>query len=142
MATSITIKGEAGGQIQLTVRSYERASSPDPDDENWLTCGVTVQAAGFRGRVEVAMQTYDFVQFGAALDALLGGAERVASLSTMEEGLELSLESDRSGHVVVSGAVFDTDRRTFLTFAFETDQTYLRSTQSELRATVAAFPVR
>ena len=142
MATTIIVKGESGNRVQVSVQGYERAASADPHDSNWLACTVAVHVAGFEGGVEAAMQTYDFARFRTALDGLLEGKEKAAVFSTMEEALELRLEADNLGHVAVSGTVTSADRSSTLSFLIETDQTYLKSTQGQLHAALAEFPVR
>ena len=142
MATTIIIKGESGSRVQVSVQGYERAASSDPYDSNWLACTVAVHVGGFEGGVEAAMQTYDFARFSAALDGLLEGTEKAAGFTTMEEALGLRLEADNLGHIAVSGTIASADRTTTLSFAIETDQTYLKSTQDQLHAALAEFPVR
>lgn len=109
-------------------------SADDPDGYGWLDCEVEVVAGGFSGRFRASLRTADFASFRKQLQRLYRKLEGVASFTTLEEQLALSLTGDGKGHITVEGTAIDfagTGNR--LLFEFAIDQTYLPRVIAELQ---------
>ena len=66
-----------------------------------------------------------------------------ASFQTYEDNLRLTVEIKRSGQAEVSGTARRRDKpRVDLSFAVESDQTFLTETCSQLASVVQGFPVK
>src|SRR5690606_14880522 len=101
--TTLTLQGELGRRVLVTVRGYEREVALDPYDANWLRCSAEVEQGAFRGAVDASFATSDFSRFLSELDRVMSGSSAVASFTTMEEALDFRVEVDRAGRATVTG---------------------------------------
>jgi len=142
MAT-LNIQGELGSRLTINVHGYESDAPGDPYDANWLLCSAEVDVGRFHGVVDASFMTRDFARFLTELDHVVTRANLVASFQTMEEVLSVRVEVDRAGRAVVSGRLREIDvGGSDLSFAFESDLSYLKRTLEELRRIVSEFPER
>jgi hypothetical protein len=142
--TEINVRGD-GLQLSLGVFGYERERSGETYDDNWLRGRVTLDiaqapAATFKARCDVAWQTTELLEFQEALRTLLDDLTGVATLSTLEDQVELTIRLN-SGKGTVEGRV-EAHAIASLEFEGTTDQSYLKQTLAELREVNAAYPFR
>jgi hypothetical protein len=141
--TTLTLQGELGRRVLITVRGYEREVALDPYDANWLRCSAEVEHGAFRGAVDASFATSDFSRFLSELDQVMNGSGAVASFTTMEEALDFRVEVDRAGRATVTGKLRELgELGADLSFAFESDRSFLTAAHSDLKRIVATFPER
>jgi hypothetical protein len=135
--------GDAGG-AHVLVRALSR-NQPDlfgEADANWIACEVEIVSGGLRAGFRADLRSEEFQAFLDETEALRAGGQGVASFSTMEGQLAISLIADARGHVGVDGDARDapgSDNR--LHFNFEIDQTSLPDVCRSLEVLLAGFPV-
>lgn len=136
-----------GNEFRLTlqVAGYERRRSGESYDDNWLRGQVTLElthppTATFEAKIDVAWQTTDLLAFQEALQRLLDDLTGVATLSTLEDQVELRIQLE-SGKGTVEGRV-EAHALAALEFEGTTDQSFLKQTLTELRQVNAEFPFR
>jgi hypothetical protein len=130
-------------RIEVEVLRYERQPVGEYDDDNWLTVKIRVSAGGFRGSVDAAIVTAEFIPFLEELRSLHEKLAGTAEFATMEEQLHLRLTGDGKGHVELVGEVADQSgigNRLHFTLRF--DQSELERSIRELERVTAEFPVR
>jgi hypothetical protein len=129
--------------VRVTVWGYERDAALDPYDANWLRCSAEVEQGAFRGAVAASFATSDFSRFLSELDQIINGSGTVASFTTMEEALEFRIEVDRAGRATVTGKLRELgELGAELSFAFESDRSFLAAAHSDMKRIVATFPER
>jgi len=139
---TVSIAGD-GGSISIEVLGYENASASDDSDANWLISRIAVVAGPFSGQLSVALTTQDFAHFRRDLVEALRTLTGKAVFQTDEDSLRFQVEMGSRGTAKVSGiAQVIAGYRASLTFAFETDQSYLTQARSALDAVVENFPVQ
>lgn len=141
--TTLVLHGEFGRRLTIDVHGYERNSSQDLYDANWLRCSVDVDLGRFRGAVDASFTTQDFARFLSELDQVMGGAAMAATFQTMEEALSIRVEVNRAGRVVVAGNLREIDAGgSALSYSFDSDLSFLQKSHSELKRIVSEFPER
>jgi len=139
----LNLQGELGRRLTIDVHGYESDAPRDPYDANWLRCSAEVEVGRFRGAIDASFTTQDFARFLSEFDQVVEGAGSVASFETMEEALSVRIEVDRAGRAVVSGKLREIDvNGPALSFIFESDLSFLRRAEAELRGIVSEFPER
>jgi hypothetical protein len=135
--------GDAGGQhVLFTVLGRKHPGLFDHWDGNWLASEVKVAVGGFRAAFRADLRAEELQAFRDQIDALVQSVEGAASFSTLEGQIALTISGDVRGHVSVRGEARDVPAGdNLLQFAFEIDQTYLKSIYVSLDAIVSAFPV-
>ena len=143
MSKTVVIRGHRG-QVHIEVANYARPDSTTGMDANWLACKCEVAVQEFSCNLNLSLTTADFVQFLAELDVAFRLLKGTAVFATLEGGLKLEIIFKTAGHVDVFGSVRSqiSSRRRTLSFAFESDQSFLSQTLDGLRAVVRQFPVR
>jgi len=140
--SAVTIKGD-NGSILIEVLGYENAAASNDSDSNWLTSTVTVVAGAFSGQLNGSLTTQNFAYFHRELGEILGSLKGKAVFEADEEWLHFEVEMGSRGTAKVRGVAIANDGTgASLTFAFETDQTYLTQTKSALDSVVKSFPIR
>jgi hypothetical protein len=140
---NLTLLGELGRRLVIEVHGYERDEALDPYDANWLRCSAEVEQGAFRGSVKASFATGDLTRFLSELDGIMTGSRAVASFDTMEEALAFRVEVNRAGRAMVTGKLREADApRAELSFAFETDRSFLMTAHADLKRIVSAFPER
>jgi hypothetical protein len=142
--TEINVCGD-GFHLTLGGAAYERERRSESYDDNWLRGGVALEiaqrpAATFTATCDVAWQTTDLLRFEEALRTLLDDLTGVATLSTLEDQVELSIRLE-SGTGTIEGRV-EAHAIASLRFEGTTDQSFLKQTLAEVRQVNAAFPFR
>jgi hypothetical protein len=141
--TNLTLLGELGRRLVIVVHGYEQEATLDPHDANWLRCSATVEQGAFRGAVDASFTVNDFARFLSELDRVMTGSSAVASFDTMEEALAFRVEVDRASRATVTGKLREVGATgAELSFAFESDRSFLTTAHSDLKRLVAAFPQR
>lgn len=137
---TLTLRGELGTAVLITVRGYEREGGAYPDDANWLRCSTEVEQGSFRGAVAASFETGDFTRFASELDQVISGSSAIAAFNTTEEALTLRVEVDHTGQATVAGRLRKLGAE--LSFVFNSDQAFLASARRDLKRVIAAFPER
>lgn len=141
--TTLVFHGEHGRRLTIDVHGYERESSQDPYDANWLRCSVDLDSGRFRGAVDASFTTEDFARFLLELDQVVRGDARAASFQTMEEALSIRVEIDRAGRAVIAGNLREIDAGgSVLSYSIESDLSFLQRSHGELKRIVTEFPER
>lgn len=135
--------GDDGGQhVLFTVLGRKHPGLFDYWDGNWLACEVKIAAGAFRAAFRADLRAEELQAFRDQIDALVQSVEGMASFSTMEGQIALTIGGDIKGHVSVRGEARDMPAGdNLLQFAFELDQTDLKAICLSLDAIVSAFPV-
>ena len=140
--STVQIKGH-DGSVVIEVSQYERPDAADRSDANWLSTTIEVKAGPFSGRYPATLTTHDLAAFSTELEALLAGKKSKAAFVTDEGWLSLEITIDSRGSGKVAGeASCDQGPKAKLSFAFETDQTYLAEARRAMADIVGTFPVK
>lgn len=130
-------------RIEVEVLHYERPSVGDYNDDNWLTVQMRVSVGGFRGAVEGALVTTEFVPFLGQLRQLYESLSGKAEFETLEGQLHLQLTGDGKGHIELVGEIADQPGiGNRLHFTLHFDQSQLGASIRELERVISAFPAR
>jgi hypothetical protein len=140
----INLRGE-GLDVTLSVHGYESDRRGERFDDNWLRGAVSVEiaqppGANFRARCDVAWQTTDLMGFEQSLQSLLADLTGVATLSTLEDQVELAIRLT-SGKGTIEGRV-EAHALASLEFERRTDQSFLSQTLTELQEVNTSYPHR
>lgn len=140
----INVRGD-GVHLELSVAGYERERRGESYDDNWLRGGVSLKVAQpptatFTAKCDVAWQTTDLLRFQEALRTLLDDLTGLATLSTLEDQVELTIRLE-AGKGTVEGRV-EAHAIAALEFEGTTDQSFLKQTLAELRQVNATYPFR
>lgn len=140
----IHVRGD-GVHLELSVTDYERGPVGDSYDDNWLRGGISLRVAQsrtgiFTAKCSVAWQTTELLRFQEALRTLLDDLTGAATLSTLEDQVELTIRLE-AGKGRLEGRV-EAHAIAALEFEGTTDQSFLAQTLAELRQVNAAFPFR
>lgn len=143
LAPDAVVFGGEGGRIAFEISDYERPGAPDYHDANWLTVSVSIAVGAFSGSFGASFGTYELVellrQLRGGIDALSG----TVTFENMERDLLMRIEFGQRGKARISGeAKPNSSPHGNLTFAFETDQSYLSQAVEALSAVVRRFPVK
>ena len=130
-------------RIEVEVLRYERAPVGEYHDDNWLTVQVRVSIGGFRGTVDGAFITEEFVAFLGQLQPLYESLSGTAEFTTLEGQLHLRLTGDGKGHIELVGEVADQPGiGNRLHFTLHFDQSQLGASIHELERVTSEFPIR
>jgi hypothetical protein len=130
-------------RIEVEVLRYERSPVGEYHDDNWLTVQVRVFIGGFRGTVDAAFVTEEFLAFLAELRPLHERLSGTAEFATLEGQLHLRLTGDGKGHIELVGEVSDQPGiGNRLHFTLHFDQSQLGTSIYELERVTSGFPVR
>jgi hypothetical protein len=130
-------------RIEVDVLRYERQPVGEYHDDNWLTVQVRVCVGGFRGTVDGAFITEEFVAFLTQLRPLHQSLSGTAQFTTMEGQLHLRLTGDGKGHIELVGEIADQPGiGNRLHFTLHFDQSQLGASIHELERVTSEFPVR
>jgi hypothetical protein len=138
----IRVGGEVTDYLSVTILGRAAPDAQDYWDGNWLRAQVEVVAGAFRGRVTEDVRAEEVADFTGQLAQLLDTFQGTAQFRTMEHWLELTITSDRRGHLTLSSELRDEPGLgNTLSFSLEYDQTYFRPMLDGLRETAERFPV-
>jgi hypothetical protein len=106
---------------------------PHGEGYEWLSADVKLDTGGFSGAVRMSMRFSELIQFQQELGELYRNLSGTAELKTLERQLHLLVKSDHTGHITVTGELFDrAGDGNKLCFTLRFDQTRLWHTVSEL----------
>ena len=132
-----------GARIQVSVTGYQRTEVTDAMDANWLAAHIDVSLAGFSATLTAALRTEDFQDLHRQVSAMLVQGAGVAEFETLEDSLRLSASLETSGRAAVTGYLRSIDQpRNQLSFAFDSDRTFLERANADLERVISAFPSR
>jgi hypothetical protein len=130
-------------RIEVEVLRYERQPVGEYYDDNWLTVQVRVCVGGFRGTVDGAFISGEFIAFLDQLLPLHQSLSGTAEFTTLEGQLHLRLTGDGKGHIELVGDVADQPGiGNRLHFTLHFDQSQLGASIHELERVTSQFPVR
>lgn len=143
LAPNAVVFGGEGGRIVFEISGYERPGASDYHDANWLTVSVSIAAGVFSGSFAASFGTYELAdllrQLRKGIDALSG----TFIFENMERDVLMRIEFAQRGKARICGeAKPSSSPQSSLTFAFETDQSYLSQAVEALSAVVRRFPVK
>lgn len=142
MSEKITIAGH-GGRIELIVHGYERENALVVADANWLRGILTVEIGPFTGTTKLSIETHDIKSFYDQLKRLNQGDNISAELRPVEEVVQCTVTMTTLGHALISGMVKVSGTvNVEFSFSFESDQSFLRQTTTDLETLVRKFPVK
>ena len=142
-ASTELLIGDADGQHVL-VRAEARHHPHlfDSSAGNWISSEVDIAAGGMRATFRAELKSEEFQAFLDEVDALTRTLAGVATFSTTEGQLTVSLTGDPSGQVRVAGEAVDAPGSgNRLYFGFEVDQRRLPQISQSLQLLLSAFPV-
>jgi len=138
----VLIGDEGGHHVVIRALSRNHPTLFDHRDGNWVGCELQIAAGGFRAAFRADLRSEEFQAFLVEAEVLNSALDGVASFSTIEEQIALSLVGNGRGQVRVQGVALDapgSDNR--LHFSFDIDQTDLPQICRSLESLLAAFPV-
>ena len=139
-AFSISFAGHGGSQVIVDILGLENKKYINSSDAKWLRGIVSFRSGPCSFRSSVSLLKDDIVVFHRELDAMLDTLEGSAHLSTIEDTVFIDATPNRRGAVVVSGKLrADEQSKVEVTFAFDSDQSFLESTRLQLREAVKQF---
>ncbi len=94
-------------------------------DAECLNAKVDFQLNGFTARFEFSLRLGELVSFYEELQVFYSTLKGSARLESIEDKVNILLNTDGLGHVLVDGALRDSSYTIKTTFEMETDQTYL-----------------
>lgn len=143
MSAGFRIGGASAEFIVVTITGRSIPDATDYWDGNWLVAVVDVKAGGFSGHYSAYFRVDELLGFRNQVASLYESLSGTAAFQPMEEQLQLQLEGDGKGHIVVRGRARDeAGIGNVLTFDLGLDQTDLPQLVRSLEDTLTAFPVR
>ena len=137
----LSIRGEAG-HLTIEVLGYENRRADNTDDANWLQSLVGLEFENLVVRLGASLRTQELRCFHDALDGALRSLEGKAVLNACEEVISLSVEFGSRGSARILGELLHCGMTNYsVKFAFDSDQSHLRNTLSQLREVLIKYPV-
>ena len=142
-ASTELLIGDAGGQhVLVRAQARHHPNLFDYWDGNWISSEVEIVAGGTRAAFRADLRSEEFQAFLDEAEALARSLDGVATFSTMEGQLTVSITGDPAGRLHVEGEARDAPgSANRLHFGFEIDQSYLPQICRSLAVLLAAFPV-
>jgi hypothetical protein len=132
--TDVTIGGQTGDHVRISVAGYEHPRQVDFDDGNWILSSIEIDVRGFSAHISASLRGEEFERFLVQLQQL---NERLTGSARFET-------VDRLGNISATGFARDApggpNRLEFALAGY--DQSYLNALIGDLTALLAAFPVR
>jgi hypothetical protein len=141
-STEVLIGDSTAQHVLIRPLSRSNPGLFDIWDGNRIDCEVEIAAGGFRGRLRADLRSDEFQTFSEQVEGLNRTIEGVASLTSVEGQIALSLTVDGNGRVRASGEALDAaGAGNRLQFGFDVDRTRLPEISRSLAYLLAAFPV-
>jgi hypothetical protein len=121
----IDIKGHNGSGISILIIGFENESS------NWLNCAITVNLTSFTASLKTSFELSEFNSFYTSLITSLEQLNEKAIFESCEGWLNFTISFNKLGQAIVEGNVNDLNNK--LNFYFDTDQSYIQTTISQLK---------
>ena len=138
----VTLRGEAGAEVQIELVGRAHPEQQDYWDGNWLRTRVKVRAGGFRGEFEPELRAEEFARLRDGVRVCLTDLRGTFVFEALEGQLEITAKGDGLGHFRAECRAEDVAGiGNELTFTIDLDQTYLPPLASQLDAALKAFPV-
>ena len=138
---NITLRGEFGRTLSISILGYLYERPLDPMDACWLRASIHADLGSFQGRIDATLSTYDLTKLLGVLEQTCADAASVESFRSDEESLTLRLEQNQAGRTELSG-VLRGDEGNSLSFCLKGDRTFFQDTLTELRRAIQAFPAK
>jgi len=138
---NITLRGEFGRTLSISILGYLYERPLDPMDACWLRAAINADLGAFQGRIDATLSTYDLTKLLGVLERTCADAASVESFQADEEALTLRLEQDQAGRTELTG-VLRGDEGIALSFCLKGDRTFFQETLTELRRVIQAFPTK
>ena len=138
---NITLRGEFGRTLSISILGYLYERPLDPMDACWLRASIHADFGAFQGRIDTTLSTYDLTKLLGVLERICACAASVESFQADEEALTLRLEQDQAGRTELTG-VLRGDEGIALSFCLKGDRTFFQDTLTELRRVIQAFPTK
>ena len=120
---------------------YVRMSLLRDNGDGWISAQVEVVVGGFRGTYSGDFNSSAFTEFRDELERLYRSLSGLASFTSYERQLEITMTCTTQGHIELRGEAVDyvgTGNR--LTFQLELDQTYVPQILADLDAAFERRP--
>lgn len=138
----IAIRCDSGAFLTIRLFGRSHPGATDYWDGNWVKAAVEVTAGGFRGSVGGDLRVEELAKFHDQLVRLQESLRGTVEFETMEGWLSIRVTGDGKGHMEFRCVVRDQPGiGNTLDCTLATDQTFTRSTVTELAAAVQEFPV-
>jgi hypothetical protein len=138
----IRFGGEHNESLVISVAGRAYHHSKDYWDGNWLLVKAILQAQHFTATVPGLLRAEELSDFRTKLAAFQQAPVEPVDFNTMERWLTLFIESDKLGHVRVSGSVSDNfGLPNRLEFVLQTEQALLPETVTQVEQVIKAYPV-
>jgi hypothetical protein len=138
----VAIRCDGGDFLTITLLGRSHPGATDYWDGNWVRAAVELSAGGFRGSVGGDLRSEELSQFHDQLVRLQQSLRGIAEFETMERWLSIRVTGDGKGHMEFRCNIRDRPGiGNTLDCTLATDQTFTRSTVTELGVAVRAFPV-
>lgn len=139
---SFRFVGEHNESLIISVSGRAYHHSKDYWDGNWLLVNANLQARHFTATVPGLVRAEELGEFSEKLGKFQQEQAEPVDFSTMERWLTLFLESDRLGHVRVTGSISDNfGLPNRLEFVLTSALTALPATVQQVAQVVKAYPV-
>jgi hypothetical protein len=140
VTAQIELKSEAS-RLVISVRDYEDRSTRLASGDNWLQCDFSLHVGPFDGTYGGNLTTDEIESLLRDLETVVETLAGTVAFKPIEAGLELEIQMGTHGDVTVRGKASPIDHpKVALSFAFDTDQTFLRMTLADARRAAMAFP--
>ncbi|GAA4974805.1 hypothetical protein HD597_009352 [Nonomuraea thailandensis] len=136
-------RGGQSDRVLIEVRGRMHPGSTDFWDGNWLTSPVRARVGGFAARINAGLRIDELRDFRVALERVYTEVQGSATLSSMENWIELTIECHPTGSLSVLGTLGDDPGMgNILHFMIkDLDQTDLPPIVDALIAVEERFPV-
>ena len=128
--------------LTVSVLGRSHLGTTDCWDGNWVRATVEVLAGGFRGSASGDVRAEELARFHEHILRLHDSLQGTAEFETIEGWLSIRGTGDGKGHIEFRCMIRDqTGIGNTLDCTLATDQTFIRTTVSDLGEVIRAFPV-
>jgi hypothetical protein len=141
-STEVLIGDSAAQHVLIRPLFRSQPDLFDFKDGNWIDCEIQIAAGGFRGSVRADLRSEEFQTFSEDVEGLRRALDGIATLSTLDGRIVLSLTGAGARPVRVTGEAIDaTENGNRLEFSFDIDQASVAPICQSLNDLLAAFPI-
>src|SRR5262249_16339418 len=131
-ASSFTVVGE-GGRVTVEILGHENLSAQTVPDANWLEARIHLAVGGCVAQVEAAITTRDIKCFAEELERLTSSLKGSASFTTDEGAINFQIKIDQATARIFGEVSDHRIAKVKVHFEYESDQSYLMKTLSEVK---------
>ncbi len=140
--TEILIANADGQRLLIRPLTRSQAGLFDYEDGNWIDCEIELDVGAFRGTFRADLRSEEFQALMEQVEGLHLAPDGIASFTTMEGQLALTLTGDGSDQIRVSGEAIDAAGiGNRLQFSFVIERSALTDIARALDTLLTAFPV-